>query len=787
MKKPVLSVLALLILMNISVHCSDISHPWIVDNAETRTSQSSQTLQVGPRVSDLFVSFFSSYSQIDAAFTSDEATIDFVRKPIDPTVKTPQSDFKKYAADSNITLSKLKGGGDTSGMPTLGQHSNVWCWNGAAANALYWLSRKGYYELTIDPGILPGNPISLESIDPESVDPDNSSWYCPCGSGYMRLLSRFATCAGLNFGMPFTGGGRRYSDCLKTYIGQQNLWWDLTVVYQKNWTLVPQAISENLGGYSAVIIHLEPLDDLPPGYWLNDELCDMTGPMGHTIVVVGYDGSTMTLSDSATNLHNNDPSMITYETAIVTAEPSSGQPLQINYHGKTRWVNWVVSIEPRIYAYRREICGAISQRANIGWDGVVNKYTLLKCYRTPERSPPTVSIGHLFPYSLNVLYAYDTSWIMDLTHESLFWKGLYYESPTPDNIWLPSPNPWLRFLNPLPAAAQDWEIGSWIDPQDGFEKTMVTFYLRKNVGIAAPITGNFMRFMDAEDVEFTIWYNYAWGTTYWETVSEIKYTRVVDVNSDYWNELQVYFNNWNPLLARALGVGLRILARDELLPLLCLTQNEAWTQNGLSEHSLAHNLVDVVSATLDGTPLVEGVDYFIKADSGQHGIFLPLRDLSGSLILIYWDDGAGYIDPTGYYLGSNSGLSWEQTMYSTGPYCVNWIGTDFIYLRGNPHYFLETPPLGEIDWRYEWKDSPKPRTGFYKLSIYDIVAIAGAYGTTGCGFPSIPTEPSPRWNIAADISPSPWPPLDDLDGRGWINIYDVVTVASHYGETWNNP
>jgi hypothetical protein len=262
----------------------------------------------------------------------------------------------------------------------------------------------------------------------------------------------------------------------------------------------------------------------------------------------------------------------------------------------------------------------------------------------------------------------------------------------------------------------------------------------------------------------------------------------VDVNSDFWDELQIYFNDWNPLLATAVGVGLPILARDELLPSLCLTQTETWAQNGLNEHSLAYDLVDVVNAGLDGMPLVEGLDYLIRADSdiyGHHRIFLPLRDLTGSLSLTYWDDGTSYVDPTGYYLGSASGLLWSQTMYSTGPYYVVAIYPRSIHLRRNPYYFLETPPLGEIDWEYKWEAGAKPRGGYYRNSILDVVMIAVAYGTTGCGYyHSHPTEPSLNWNMAADISPNPMYP--SFDGRGVINLFDIVTLTSHYGETWNH-
>ncbi|MCK4669361.1 right-handed parallel beta-helix repeat-containing protein [Candidatus Bathyarchaeota archaeon] len=63
-----------------------------------------------------------------------------------------------------------------------------------------------------------------------------------------------------------------------------------------------------------------------------------------------------------------------------------------------------------------------------------------------------------------------------------------------------------------------------------------------------------------------------------------------------------------------------------------------------------------------------------------------------------------------------------------------------------------TPILGDINY-----DG--------KVSLYDIVMAAAAYGST-------PEDPD--WNPIADVAPQ----------YGIIDIYDLVTIASHYGETY---
>jgi hypothetical protein len=68
------------------------------------------------------------------------------------------------------------------------------------------------------------------------------------------------------------------------------------------------------------------------------------------------------------------------------------------------------------------------------------------------------------------------------------------------------------------------------------------------------------------------------------------------------------------------------------------------------------------------------------------------------------------------------------------------LGGSFTF-KGNPFYYMETPPLGEVD--FVWKDG-----GYYEITIFDMVKAAGAYGSQGTGIPD------DNWLPGADMAPT---------------------------------
>ena len=119
-------------------------------------------------------------------------------------------------------------------------------------------------------------------------------------------------------------------------------------------------------------------------------------------------------------------------------------------------------------------------------------------------------------------------------------------------------------------------------------------------------------------------------------------------------------------------------------------------------------------------------------------------------------------------------MLWNEILGGCGPYYV----TSIIYgigghisLKRNPFFFLETPLTGEVDWNWKWSGGTKPRSGCYKINIYDLTLVAGAYGSQA------KSVPSSNWFAGADLAPE----------GGKIDLFDIVTVSSKYGQEFGHP
>jgi hypothetical protein len=387
--------------------------------------------------------------------------------------------------------------------------------------------------------------------------------------------------------------------------------------------------------------------------------------------------------------------------------------------------------------------------------GIGNAYTFLKAYRVGGGPIRIATVSG--PDRLNILHS---QWYF----EYAFLDRVYTGGMSVQPYDLAVDQPWV---------IQDWETGTWDDA--GTTKSMVTYYIRKDAGIAAPITGIANRFFDAHDFEFTVWYNYAFSDS-WQFGSfmDVKYTKITDVNGDAWDEFQVFFDDNSYWFYSAPTYPL--LPKQELLDLLCGQTTESWAQVGTDAYLLTNNVVQVVTCTLDGTTtLVEGVDYVIRAgyDLVSHIEFKPLRDLTGTISITYW---YADIPAAGFYL---AGLPWAQTMFSLGThYPVSMtsdppsIGSTIVCAK-NTFFIMDPPLLGEIDWAWKWgSELVKPRSGNYKIEIFDVVRATGAYCTRGDG------TFNPKFFPGADI---------DQSDLCHIGIFDVVTIVGKFGKTFATP
>lgn len=96
-------------------------------------------------------------------------------------------------------------------------------------------------------------------------------------------------------------------------------------------------------------------------------------------------------------------------------------------------------------------------------------------------------------------------------------------------------------------------------------------------------------------------------------------------------------------------------------------------------------------------------------------------------------------------------------------------------MNANTDFFLETPTLGEIDWR--WTSTPgTPKGGYFKIDILDAVKVTGAYGSKGIGGDG--NGPTPTWFPGADLASS---------NVGTTDILDLLQVTSHYSQTFGTP
>lgn len=407
-------------------------------------------------------------------------------------------------------------------------------------------------------------------------------------------------------------------------------------------------------------------------------------------------------------------------------------------------------------AYRKELVGAVSHRTS----GLDNRYTYLNAFRAGNPSALIKAGVPQVPEQLNVLYS---MWSYDWLLLDAVYPTLLSEMPYSIGV----DQPWV---------AQDWELGTWDD--HGMTKTMATFWIRKDVGCAEPVTGNLVDYFTAEDLEFSIWYNYAFDDSwsYYNTM-DINHIRIIN---DY--QVEVYFDDYNIWQLHSVGEMSLLGPANILLNKLCEVTSATFAAPPVGgEFQFGGTLpvdgvVQVINATANGNPITEDADFYIRGgyDAFSHNVFVNQAVPEGANVTIFYYK-ARTNGADGFYLGGNLGYDWTDTMYSYGmyyPISINPIAGGKAELQRNPHFFMETPRLGEIDWRWNWEGTVKPRSGSYKLSILDVVLSAQAYSTRGDGVYD------PHFLPAADL---------DENDLCHIGILDLITITASYGASFGKP
>ncbi len=415
-------------------------------------------------------------------------------------------------------------------------------------------------------------------------------------------------------------------------------------------------------------------------------------------------------------------------------------------------------------AWRKEIAGAVNMKGY----GVINDYTFLNAYRATSPAAP-LRVGAVSGWErLNVLYS---------------WWYFEYLMIDRASMAMINPNPYDLGAD-LPWAAQDWEVSCWVDGRDGLNKTAVTYHLRRNIGGTAPVSGASIGDFAALDYEFSAWYNYAFDDSWqWASWMDINHIELLD---DY--TVKVYFDDRSMWFLYA-PVYPFLGPAATLEPLLCEDASATigfanFTQPspGYYEAALVggtpsemDSVVRVVSATKNGEPIAEGVDFYIRSgyDVFSHTIFVPVTFTpapNDTITVNYKKAIAG--GASGVYLGSGVGLDWTDTMYSYGYLYPVSIAATSATMSRNPYFILETSPLGEIDWRWNYADGPSPRSGYFVVDILDVVKVTNAYSSRGDGIFSA------AYLAGADL---------DATDLCHIGVLDLVTVTGHYGIKWGTP
>jgi ABC-type transport system substrate-binding protein len=415
-------------------------------------------------------------------------------------------------------------------------------------------------------------------------------------------------------------------------------------------------------------------------------------------------------------------------------------------------------------AYSKYLVGIV----NMDGYGLVNTYTFLNAYKVDnpdtvvDESQDPIKMGTInAPKALNILdsMSYFDYAVLNRLSGSLL-------SVNPYNLALDQP--WI---------AQDLYETTWFDPQDGENKTKVTYYIRKDVWWHAPESGEAVQQFTAHDVEFSIWYIYPQTTLWnWAMAKDVHHTHILD---DF--TIEVYFNSLCMFHKEAIKEPL--LPRDLLLTSLCepiMCELPIVDPIAPSDKTIlpCDSVVQIINATKypEGEHLIEGVDYEVLGTGEPdycHQEIHWLRPLAPGETVVFWYWAVLPGGASGYYLG---GLDWSNTLYSTGPYYLvdvkEGVG-GYAILNCVDSHFLGAPPLGEIDWTWYWVAGPYPRSGYYQVNLYDAVALLKAYCARGDNCP-VPAN----WFPGADIDPY------DL---GHVGLYDAVQLLTNYGKKFGSP
>lgn len=418
------------------------------------------------------------------------------------------------------------------------------------------------------------------------------------------------------------------------------------------------------------------------------------------------------------------------------------------------------------YAWRSWLLGVVNE---MGY-GPLNGYTFMNAYKAAGAPEPTVlRLGmNQPPQCHNILFA---QWTYDYALLDRYWEGGIGLNPYD----LGRDQPWV---------VQDWTPTTWVDPDDSATKTACIFWLRKDVKWAAPVTGNYIRPFTAHDVEFSNMFYYFFSDGWnWDNVADVDHIEILD---DY--SFKIYFSSTSYWFQYAANYP--YLPKKEWGAIFCtptVYNNPAANYAAGSSLYLNpgnnHGVAQIQNITVNGNIFT---NYLVRFN-GTGDAFSANRiyftaAAAGNLVVNYWNITKS---AKGYFPGSDT--EWIPTSYSIGEFIPVTITKDvWAVFKRNDYFFLDTPPLGEIDWYWYWgsRDISRPlggpRKGSFTVDIFDVVYATGCYGSTGY------LEPTtfPAWFPGADLAPTY---TTEIPYGGMIDIFDVVSILTSYDTSFGTP
>jgi outer membrane protein assembly factor BamB len=406
------------------------------------------------------------------------------------------------------------------------------------------------------------------------------------------------------------------------------------------------------------------------------------------------------------------------------------------------------------WAYSSKLLGVV----NMVGAGLENGYSFMNAYKSDGSAIRESIIAA--PTAMNVLYS---SW--------------YYDRQVLDriNLYGGIDYPPYDIVRDQAGFIQDWSINEdcWFDEEDGLNKSKVTYWLRKDAYFVEPVTG-----VQGGNVNATSWLmsafiQYALDDCWLSSAyyPDVHHFVVLD---DYC--VEVYYDDLSYWFTYDCD-GAMLPPRVWLQPSgpLSSYETETVTMDCPCTVPLTGEIAWIEEVSYAGAPLEMFTDYnWIKGE-----LVISSTKTGGDVQVKYWKLG----DAHGYWPGGRDFWTNPEIIEGAGMYyLVDYtpsIGGSAT-LKKNPYFWLETPPLGEVDWYWSWlprdetrpaPDQPNgPRQGCFAVDLDDYDLIYYAFDSQAYALPD------EYWFPGADLFPA----------GGRIDLYDCFAWARSSGQTFGH-